>query len=66
MEQVAERIKEEYGLQLDYQQYDIMEILDIEARMQMRLSKDTIESVLGDILTPEDLERNRHLFTSKQ
>ncbi|MBN1254970.1 MAG: HEAT repeat domain-containing protein [Deltaproteobacteria bacterium] len=62
MKEVTERIKEEYGLQLDYQEYDIMELLDIEARMQMRLSKDTIESLLGNILTPEDMERNRHLF----
>jgi vesicle coat complex subunit len=66
MQQAAERIKEEYGLLLDYQQYDIMELLDIEARMQMRLSKDTIESLLGDILTPEDIERNRRLFMSTQ
>jgi HEAT repeat protein len=66
MKEVAERIKEEYGLLLDYQHYDIMELLDIEARMQMRHSKDTIESLLGDILTLEDMERNRRLFMPTQ
>jgi bilin biosynthesis protein len=65
MTQVAERIHEEYGLMLDYTKYDIMDLLDIEARMKMRHPRDTIENVLGDLLTPEDKERNRHLFEKK-
>jgi hypothetical protein len=63
--QAAERIKSEYGLVLDYKKYDIMDLLDIEARMRMRYSGDSIESLLGDLLTPEDMERNRHLFEPK-
>jgi HEAT repeat protein len=63
--QAAERIKREYGLILDYKKYDIMDLLDIEARMRMRYPGDTIESLLGDLLTPEDKERNRHLFEPK-
>jgi len=63
--QVAERIKRGYGLILDYKKYDIMDLLDIEARMRMRYSRDTIESLLGDLLTQEDRERNKHLFESK-
>jgi HEAT repeat protein len=66
MEQVAQRIKESYGLILDYKKYDIMELLDIEARMKMRHPQDTIESVLGSLLTTEDKERNRHLFEKKE
>lgn len=62
MEQVARRIHEEYGLVVDYEEYDIMELLDIEARMEMRHPRDTIESLLGDLLTDQDVERNRHLF----
>lgn len=64
--QVAERIKSKYGLLLDYKKYDIMDLLDIEARMRMRYSHDTLESLLGDLLTPEDKERNRHLFEPKR
>jgi HEAT repeat protein len=64
--QVAERIKSKYGLILDYKKYDIMDLLDIEARMRMRYSRDTIESLLGDLLTQEDRERNKHLFEPKQ
>jgi len=64
--QAAERIKREYGLVLDYKKYDIMDLLDIEARMRMRYAGDTIESLLGDLLTPEDKERNRRLFEPKQ
>jgi HEAT repeat protein len=66
MVQVAERIHEEYGLILDYTKYDIMDLLDIEARMKMRHPQDNIESVLGDLLTAEDKERNRHLFEKKE
>ena len=66
MEEVAQRIQEAYGLMLDYMRYDIMDLLDIEARMEMRSSHDTIESVLGDLLTAEDKERNRHLFEQKE
>jgi HEAT repeat protein len=66
MAQVAERIHEEYGLILDYTKYDIMDLLDIEARMKMRHPRDNIESVLGDLLTAEDKERNRHLFEKKE
>jgi HEAT repeat protein len=66
MEQVAQRIKEAYGLILDYKKYDIMELLDIEARMKMRHPQDTIESVLGSLLTTEDKERNRHLFEKEE
>jgi HEAT repeat protein len=66
MEQVAQRIKEAYGLSLNYQKYDIMELLDIEARMKMRHPQDTIESVLGGLLTTEDKERNRQLFEKKE
>jgi len=66
MEQVAARIKEEYGLVLDYKKYDVMDLLDIEARMRMRHPQDTIESVLGNLLTQEDKERNRHLFAPRQ
>jgi HEAT repeat protein len=66
LEEAAQRIHEEYGLVLDYQRYDIMDLLDIEARMKMRSSHDTIESVLGGLLTPEDKERNRHLFEQKE
>jgi HEAT repeat protein len=66
MQQVAERIKEGYGLILDYKKYDIMDLLDIEARMKMRHSQDTVESLLGDLLTKEDEERNRHLFAPRQ
>ena len=66
MAQVAERITEEYGLVLDYQQYDIMELLDIEARMRMRHPQDTMESLLGGLLTTKDKERNRYLFEPKQ
>jgi HEAT repeat protein len=66
MAQVAERIHEEYGLILDYTKYDIMDLLDIEARMKMRSPHDTIETVLGDLLTAEDKERNRHLFEKKE
>jgi len=62
MEQVAERITEEYGLLLDYKKYDIMDLLDIEARMRMRHPKDTMEGLLGDLLTDKDKERNRYLF----
>jgi HEAT repeat protein len=62
LQEVAQRIEKEYGLLLDYKQYDIMDLLDIEARMKMRSQHDTIESVLGDLLTPEDKERNQHLF----
>jgi HEAT repeat protein len=64
--QAAERIKREYGLVLDYKKYDIMDLLDIEARLRMRYAGDTMESLLGDLLTPEDKERNRHLFEPKQ
>lgn len=64
--QVAERIKSEYGLVLDYKKYDIMDLLDIEARMRMRYPGDTMESLLGNLLTPEDKERNRHRFEQKQ
>ena len=64
--QVAERIQGRYGLVLDYKKYDIMDLLDIEARMRMRYSRDTIESLLGDLLTQEDRERNKHLFEPKQ
>jgi HEAT repeat protein len=64
--QVAERIKSRYGLILDYKKYDIMDLLDIEARMRMRYPRDTIESLLGDLLTQEDRERNKHLFEPKQ
>jgi hypothetical protein len=66
MQQVAQRIKEAYGLILDYEKYDIMELLDIEARMKMRHPQDTIESVLGGLLTTEDKKRNRHLFEKKE
>jgi len=66
MAQVAQRINEEYDLILDYQKYDIMDLLDIEARMKMRHPQDTIESVLGNLVTVEDRERNRHLFEKKQ
>ena len=66
LQEAAQRIHDEYGLVLDYQRYDIMDLLDIEARMKMRSSHDTIESVLGDLLTPEDKERNRHLFEQKE
>ncbi|MEJ2068198.1 MAG: HEAT repeat domain-containing protein [Deltaproteobacteria bacterium] len=66
LEAAAQRIHDEYGLVLDYQRYDIIDLLDIEARMKMRSSHDTIESVLGDLLTPEDKERNRHLFEQKE
>ena len=66
MAQVAERIHKEYGLILDYMKYDIMDLLDIEARMKMRHPRDTIENVLGDLLTAEDKERNRHLFEKKE
>jgi HEAT repeat protein len=66
MQQVAERLKEEYGLILDYKKYDIMDLLDIEARMKMRHPQDTVESLLGDLLTKEDEERNRHLFVPSQ
>lgn len=66
MAQVADRIHEEYGLILDYTKYDIMDLLDIEARMKMRSPQDTIENVLGDLLTPEDKERNQHLFEQKE
>ena len=66
LEQVAQRIKGEYGLVLNYKKYDIMDLLDIEARMEMRHPRDTIESVLGSLLTPEDTERNRHLFEKKE
>lgn len=66
MEQVADRIKEQYGLVLDYTHYDIMDLLDIEARMRMRHPRDSMESVLGDLLTAEDKERNGHLFAPKQ
>jgi HEAT repeat protein len=62
LKEVAQRIQEKYGLLLDYKQYDIMDLLDIEARMKMRSPHDTIESVLGNLLTPEDKERNQHLF----
>jgi hypothetical protein len=50
---------------LDYKKYDIMDLLDIEARMRMRYSGDTIESLLGDLLTREDMDRNKHLFEPK-
>ncbi len=66
MKTVGERLRTEYGLVLDYMKYDIMDLLDIEARMKVRHSKDTIESLLGDLLTKEDHERNRHLFGEKQ
>jgi HEAT repeat protein len=66
LERVAERIKNQYGLILDYKTYDIMDLLDIEARMRMRSPQDTMESLLGDLLTQEDKERNRHLFEPKQ
>jgi HEAT repeat protein len=65
LKEVALRIQETYGLMLDYKQYDIMDLLDIEARMEMRSSHDTIESVLGNLLTPEDKERNEHLFEQR-
>jgi HEAT repeat protein len=64
--QVAERIKSKYGLILNYKKYDIMDLLDIEARMRLRYSQDTLESLLGDLLTQEDKERNKHLFEKKQ
>ncbi|MCJ7663336.1 MAG: HEAT repeat domain-containing protein [Desulfobacterales bacterium] len=66
LKQVAERIKGHYGLILDYQKYDIMDLLDIEARMRMMHPRDTMEGLLGDLLTQEDKERNRHLFEPKQ
>ncbi len=62
MKKVAERLEASYGLVLDYMKYEIMDLLEIEARMQVRHSRDTIESLLGDLLTQEDKERNRHLF----
>jgi HEAT repeat protein len=64
--QVAGRIKSKYSLILDYKKYDIMDLLDIEARMRLRYSQDTLESLLGDLLTQEDKERNKHLFEKKQ
>jgi hypothetical protein len=66
LEPVAARIQQRYGLLLDYKKYDIMDLLDIEARMHMRHPKDTIESLLGTLLTKEDMERNRTLFPPKQ
>jgi HEAT repeat protein len=66
LEEVAHRIQEAYGLMLDYKRYDIMDLLDIEARMKMRSPHDAIESVLGDLLTPEDKERNQHLFEQQE
>ena len=66
LHEVAQRLEGEYGLVVDYQRYDIMDLLDIEARMNMRSPHDTIESVLGDLLTPEDKDRNRHLFEQQE
>jgi hypothetical protein len=66
LQRAAERIRKEYGLVLDYKKYDIMDLLDIAARMKMRRSGDTMESLLGDLLTKEDKERNRHLFEPRQ
>jgi HEAT repeat protein len=66
LQQAAERIQKEYGLVLDYKKYDIMDLLDIEVRMRMRRSGDTMESLLGDLLTKDDKERNRHLFEPQQ
>ncbi|MBW2040104.1 MAG: HEAT repeat domain-containing protein [Deltaproteobacteria bacterium] len=65
MKKVAERLEKEYGLVLDYMKYGIMDLLDIEGRMKVRCSKDTIEGLLGDLLTEEDKERNKHLFGEK-
>ena len=62
MKKVAERLEKRYGLLVDPLRYDIMDLLDIEARMKMRHPLDSIESLLGDLLTEEDLERNRALF----
>ena len=66
LKQVAERIKGQYGLILDYKKYDVMDLLDIDARMRMRHPRDTMESLLGDLLTKEDKEQNRRLFEPKQ
>jgi hypothetical protein len=61
----ATHLERTYGLQLDYLKYDIMELLDMGARMKMRHPADTVESLLGDLLTPEDLARNRGLLQGK-
>jgi len=63
MRKVGERLEKRYGLVVDPLSYDIMDLLDIEARMKMRHPSDSIESLLGDLLTDEDLERNRALFS---
>lgn len=62
MKKVAERLEKRYSLLVDPLRYDIMDLLDIEARMKMRHPSDSIEGLLGDLLTDEDLERNRALF----
>lgn len=64
--EVAQRIQKRYGLLLDYRKYDIMELLDIEARLKMRHPHDTVEALFGSLLTPEDKERNKGLFPPRQ
>lgn len=65
MKEVAERVNKEYGLILDYMNYDIMDLLDIEARMKVKHSEDTMQSLFGSLLTKEDKERNKQLFPEK-
>ncbi|UCC66491.1 MAG: HEAT repeat domain-containing protein [Deltaproteobacteria bacterium] len=65
MKEVAERVNKEYGLILDYMNYDIMDLLDIEARMKVKHSEDTMQSLFGRLLTKKDKERNKQLFPQK-
>ena len=62
MKRAAARLEKQYGLRVDPMRYDIMDLLDIEARMKMRHPSDSIEVLLGGLLNDEDLERNRGLF----
>ena len=65
LERVGTRIEKRYGLTVDCMKYDIMDLLDIEARMEVRHRSDTIETLLGDVLTDADRERNKGLFGQK-
>ena len=62
MKKVAKRLEKNYGLVLNYMNYDIMDLLNIEARMKVKHPKDTMDILLHDLLTEEDKERNTYLF----
>jgi len=65
MKRVGTRLKKRYGLVIDFMKYDVMDLLDIEARMKVRHPNDTIDELLGDLLREDDKRENAYLFGGK-